>query len=71
MSEMVTTISDAANAATTTIGGAGAQEGSEKRKEPHSAQGEAQVHNPQTRFADTITSLGLHFFAYLFVDFFA
>ena len=52
MSEMVTMISDAANDATT-IGGGGAQEGSEKGKEPHSAQGETQVHDPQTRFADT------------------
>jgi hypothetical protein len=60
MSE-VTMISDAANAAITTVGGGGAQEGSEKGKVPHSAQGEAQVHDPQTRFADTRTSLGLHF----------
>ena len=56
---MVTVISDAANDAATPIGGGGAQEGSEKGKEPHSAQGEAQVHDPQTLFADT--SLGLHF----------
>ena len=48
MSEMVTTISDAANAATTTIGGGGAQEDSEKGKEPLSAQGETQVRTIRT-----------------------
>ena len=59
MSENVSMISAAANDAATTVGGGGAQEGSEKGKDPHSAQGEAQVHDPQTRFADT--RLGLHF----------
>ena len=52
-------MSIAANDAATTIGGGGARQGSEEGKEPHSAQGEAQVHDPQTRFADT--RLGLHF----------
>ena len=68
MSEMVTTISDAENDATTTIGGGGIR--CEKGKEPHDAQGEAQVHNPQTRFADTLTRLGLHLFLPLCVDLF-
>ena len=59
MSEMVTMISDAANDATTTVGGGGTQEGSEKGKDQHSEQRATQVQDPQTRFADT--SLGLHF----------
>ena len=52
---MSITASDAATA----NGGGGARQDSEEGKEPGSAQGEAQVHDPQTRFADT--RLGLHF----------
>ena len=54
MSDMVTTISDAANDATT-IGGGGAQEGSEKGEGQHSEQSATQVHDPQHRIADTRT----------------
>ena len=52
---MSITASDAATA----NGGGDARQDSEEGKEPRSAQGEAQVHDPQTRFADT--RLGLHF----------
>ena len=46
--------SDATNDATTTNGGGGTQPGgSEEAKEPHTVQGETQVHDPQSRIADT------------------
>ena len=49
MSDKVSIISDAADDATAANnGGGGTQQGSEEGKEPHSAQGETQVHNPQT-----------------------
>ena len=52
MSKMVTMISDAANDATTTVGGGGAQGGSDKGEGQHSEQSATQVHDPQRRIAD-------------------
>jgi hypothetical protein len=47
--------SDDTNDATTTNGGGGTQPGgSEEAKESHTAQGETQAHDPQSRIADTI-----------------